>query len=142
MNVYMIVLKVLIKPYLGQRFQTLDEGVRYYKEYAAFRNCHMNPKNQKLQPTDYGIHATPLPIVSRNSTLPLVAAAPVKPTVNARHKYALSTQLTLEETKSRVKRRTRNAERRSQICPPGHRRSPTSLSTAPVAGHQQWSEEN
>ncbi|XP_031131769.1 protein FAR1-RELATED SEQUENCE 12-like [Ipomoea triloba] len=25
-----------IKPYLGQRFQTLDEGVRYYKEYAAF----------------------------------------------------------------------------------------------------------
>nr|GME04890.1 protein FAR1-RELATED SEQUENCE 5-like [Ipomoea batatas]GME16551.1 protein FAR1-RELATED SEQUENCE 5-like [Ipomoea batatas] len=25
-----------IKPYLGQRFPTLDEGVRYYKEYAAF----------------------------------------------------------------------------------------------------------
>nr|GME04901.1 protein FAR1-RELATED SEQUENCE 5-like [Ipomoea batatas] len=25
-----------IKPYMGQRFQTLDEGVRYYKEYAAF----------------------------------------------------------------------------------------------------------
>nr|GMD60163.1 protein FAR1-RELATED SEQUENCE 5-like [Ipomoea batatas] len=25
-----------IKPYQGQRFQTLDEGVRYYKEYATF----------------------------------------------------------------------------------------------------------
>nr|GMD76867.1 protein FAR1-RELATED SEQUENCE 5-like [Ipomoea batatas] len=25
-----------IKPYLGQHFQTLDEGVRYYKEYTAF----------------------------------------------------------------------------------------------------------
>nr|GMD28251.1 protein FAR1-RELATED SEQUENCE 5-like [Ipomoea batatas] len=25
-----------IKPHLGQRFQTLDEGVRYYKEYVAF----------------------------------------------------------------------------------------------------------
>nr|GMC79822.1 protein FAR1-RELATED SEQUENCE 5-like [Ipomoea batatas] len=25
-----------IKPHLGQRFKTLDEGVRYYKEYAAF----------------------------------------------------------------------------------------------------------
>nr|GMD47143.1 FAR1 DNA-binding domain protein [Ipomoea batatas] len=25
-----------IKPYLGQPFSTLDEGVRYYKEYAAF----------------------------------------------------------------------------------------------------------
>nr|GLL22007.1 E3 ubiquitin-protein ligase RNF14 isoform X3 [Ipomoea trifida] len=25
-----------IKPFLGQRFSTLDEGVRYYKEYAAF----------------------------------------------------------------------------------------------------------
>nr|GMD12673.1 protein FAR1-RELATED SEQUENCE 5-like [Ipomoea batatas] len=25
-----------IKPHLGQHFKTLDEGVRYYKEYAAF----------------------------------------------------------------------------------------------------------
>nr|GMC60835.1 hypothetical protein Iba_chr02bCG14370 [Ipomoea batatas] len=96
----------------------------------------------RLQPTDYGIHATPLPTVSRNSALPLVVAAPVKPTVNARRKYALPPQLTPEETKSRVKRRTRNAERRSQISPPARRWSPTSLSTAPVAGHQQWSEEN
>nr|GMD32816.1 protein FAR1-RELATED SEQUENCE 5-like [Ipomoea batatas] len=25
-----------IKPFLGQRFSTLDEGARYYKEYVAF----------------------------------------------------------------------------------------------------------
>nr|GMD88127.1 protein FAR1-RELATED SEQUENCE 5-like [Ipomoea batatas] len=35
-----------IKPYLGQRFQTLDEGVRYYKEYAAFVRASTMKKNR------------------------------------------------------------------------------------------------